>query len=138
MSDELLMDLADCTTPETIITAILKHHPDLVIPVPIEELARTVGIEDIQEMESDHFQGALLTNPEKSRGFIVVHKDARGGRRRFTISHELGHFLIPHHRGDKQCTIADMRLRQGRAGQGRAGTLCSRLKRKPTYLPPGC
>lgn len=110
MSDELRMDLADCASPEAIIAAILKHHPGLTLPVPIEDLARAVGIEEITEMESDRFQGALLTNPEKSRGAIVVHKNARGGRRRFTIGHELGHFLIPYHRGNKECTPADMRV----------------------------
>jgi hypothetical protein len=29
-------------------------------------------------------------------------------RRRFTISHELGHFLIAAHRGDKRCSAKDM------------------------------
>lgn len=108
MSDELRMDLADCRSPEAIISAFLKHYPNLTIPVPIEELAEAVGIHEIKDMDIEGFQGALVANPEKSSGFIIVHQAARGGRRRFTIGHELGHFLIPYHRGDMRCTKADM------------------------------
>jgi hypothetical protein len=53
MSDELLMDLADCGSPEKLLAVILKHHPDWTAPVPVEELARSVNIIDFRELEGD-------------------------------------------------------------------------------------
>lgn len=109
MSDELRMDLADCGSPEALISVILKHHPHWTPPVPLESLARTVGIVDFKDMEVDGFEGALMTDADKSRGVILTKKGARDERRRFTVAHELGHFLIPSHRGNQQCTAADLR-----------------------------
>lgn len=109
MSDELLMDLADCGSPEKIIAAILKHHPLLEPPIPIRDLAEAVGIIKFQELSSDGFEGALVTDADKQRGAILYRSDRPPGRQRFTIAHELGHFLIPSHKGSRQCTPQDMR-----------------------------
>jgi Zn-dependent peptidase ImmA (M78 family) len=109
MSNELRMDLADCGSPEKLIGVILKHHPEWVAPVPIEELALKVGIVEFRELEADGFEGALLTDAEKNNGVILTKAGAREERRRFTIGHELGHFLMPSHKGSRQCTASDLR-----------------------------
>ena len=109
MNDDLLMDLADCGSPEKLISVILKHHTSWVAPVPLEELAASVNIVDIRELEADGFEGALLTDSAKQQGVILFKVGTQGGRRRFTIAHELGHFLIPTHLGNQQCTAADLR-----------------------------
>jgi Zn-dependent peptidase ImmA (M78 family) len=109
MSDEFRMDLADCGSPEKLIAVILKHHPEWVAPVPVEELALKVGIIEFRELEADGFEGALLTDPEKNNGVIFTKTRAREERRRFTIGHELAHFLMPSHKGNRQCTAADLR-----------------------------
>lgn len=109
MNDNLLMDLADCGSPERLILAILKHHPSWVAPIPLEELAASVNIVDIKELEVDGFEGALLTDATKQQGVILFKAGTLGGRRRFTVAHELGHFLIPSHLGNQQCTAADLR-----------------------------
>jgi Zn-dependent peptidase ImmA (M78 family) len=114
MSDELRMDLADCGSPEGLIAAVLKHHPEWAAPVPVEEFARKVGIVDLVDLDVDGFEGALKTDAEKTRGIILTKAGAREERRRFTIAHELGHFLIPSHRGNGQCTTKDLR----ETGQG--------------------
>ena len=108
MNDELMMDLADCAAPESIIACILRHHPDWKAPVPIEDLALSVNIIDILEMETEEFEGGLTTDPDKQKGVILYKAGTRGGRRRFTIAHEIGHFLIPSHKGDQRCTKKDM------------------------------
>jgi len=117
MNDDLRMDLADHGAPDKLVDVILKHHPQWTSRVPIEQLAADVGIEAIKDLEADRFEGALMTDPAKNRGFILVKTGANEGRRRFTIGHELGHFLIPTHRGDQYCTAAD--LRQNRGGNAR-------------------
>lgn len=112
MNDALRMDLADCGSPEALLGAILKHHPELNRPVPIEEIARSVGIIDFKELEVEGFEGGLTANPEKTAGIILTRKGAHPRRKRFTLGHELGHFLIPMHQGMQQCTVGD--LREGR------------------------
>lgn len=106
------IDLADCGSPEKLVVEILKAEPDLPIPVPIEKLAYQLGISDIKLLETDGFMGGLITNAAKSTGVILVNKDLRKGRRRFTIGHELGHLLMPKHLpgpGDRfLCSLSDL------------------------------
>jgi len=51
----------------------------------------------------------VLTDANKQKGVILYRVGATIERRRFTIAHEPGHFLIPSHKGDQQCTAADLR-----------------------------
>ena len=92
------IDLADCGSPEKLAMEIFKKEPSLSVPVPIEALAIQLGITDIQELSGDGYQGGLITTDTKSKGVILVNDKLQPGRRRFTIGHELGHFLIPTHR----------------------------------------
>lgn len=106
------MDLADVGSPERLIMLILKHEPDLPIPVPIEDLARQLDIEDIEPLPTDGFVGGLLTDQDRSRGIILVQEGLYRPRRRFTVAHELGHFLIPTHVPDQPgrflCSSSDL------------------------------
>ena len=40
------------------------------------------------------FEGALYPVPEKHGWAIIYNKDVSPGRRRFTVSHEFGHYLM--------------------------------------------
>jgi hypothetical protein len=59
------------------------------------------------------FEGALVTKPERDRGKILVNGLQNERRRRFTIAHELGHFLSPWHEPTSPqgfwCSKADLR-----------------------------
>lgn len=107
------IDLADFFTPEEIASGILSHLGKLPIPVPIEDLARRLDITDIRTLETDGFEGGLITDRDKSRGVILVNEKSRSHRRRFSVGHELGHFLCPRHmppKGDSfLCSSEDMR-----------------------------
>lgn len=111
-------DLADFALPEQIAGEIIRRISDLPIPVPIDELAFMMDIIDIKEMETEGYEGGLLTDIDKSQGCILVNRNSSLQRRRFTIGHELGHFLCPFHKplsGDQfLCSYDDMRLTQAR------------------------
>jgi Zn-dependent peptidase ImmA (M78 family) len=106
------LDLDGTGSPYGLVSKILKIESDLKIPVPVIELAQQLDIEDVRELETEAFEGGLLTDEGRSRGIILVNKAARGGRRRFTIGHELAHFLIISHApvepGKFLCSRADM------------------------------
>ena len=118
------MDMADKGSPEGIVMAILKAEPNLPIPVPIEELCRRLDIIEIQALTTAGFEGGLLTDRERSNGIILVKNGVSPQRRRFTLGHELGHFLMPSHVPDAQgrflCSEKDMLLLNPKEGDRRA------------------
>ncbi|MCG2626315.1 ImmA/IrrE family metallo-endopeptidase [Bradyrhizobium sp. WYCCWR 13023] len=106
------IDLADTGSPMGLATKILSVEKDIPIPMPIEELARQLDVEKIAPLTTVGFEGGLLTDEDRSTGIILVNQAAPEGRRRFTIGHELGHFLIATHKpvetGKFLCSRADM------------------------------
>src|SRR6266849_10192571 len=118
------MDLADKGSPEGIVLAILKAEPNLPIPVPIEDLCQRLDIMEIQALTTEGFEGGLLTDRERSSGIILVKNGVSRQRRRFTLGHELGHFLMPSHVPDTEgrflCSQSDMSLLSPKEGDRRA------------------
>ncbi|RUW20000.1 MULTISPECIES: ImmA/IrrE family metallo-endopeptidase [unclassified Mesorhizobium] len=106
------IDLADAATPEKLVLEILKNEPGLAIPVPIEAFARQLDIVDILPLETDGYEGGLITPVDKFNGSILFNQASPRRRRRFTIAHELGHFLMPSHvpsaEGRFLCRLQDM------------------------------
>jgi Zn-dependent peptidase ImmA (M78 family) len=108
------IDLADAASPDRLVIEILKHEPDLPIPVPIERLCSQLDIVNIHPLTTAGFEGGLITDPDKLSGIILYNEASPYKRRRFTIAHELLHFLAPSHVPDAQgrfmCSQADMLL----------------------------
>lgn len=108
MDNELLIKLADLGSPEALADCIVAHFPDMRPPVPLEQIAEAVGIIEIIGRDTETFEGVLVTDAAKTKGSIAYNNDSRIERRRFTIAHELGHFLMPSHGAGAQCAKADM------------------------------
>jgi len=68
----------------------------------------------IKDLKTDGFEAALVTDAVKSAGHILVAEGRSRHRRRFSIGHELGHFLIPAHRMSADvpllCSAEQLRL----------------------------
>ena len=92
-----LIEFADCFTPEHALACLFAHMPDIPIPVPLEAIAQEVGIQKIKYEDAEDFDGALLCGSYKQSGIIIVNQNSIATRQRFTIGHELGHFLIQTH-----------------------------------------
>lgn len=104
-----LIELADLVRPEQLVDEIVRQNPDMPIPVPIEEIARLAGITKVEAFQSEGFEGALVSDMNKSQGAIFYSSLSPRPRQRFTIGHELGHFLLPWHRQSSfECTSADI------------------------------
>ena len=99
--------------PVRLAGALLRQLPELAGRVPIDEIALALDIVEIVEAPLEGIEGCLQTDALKSEGQIIVRAGNHPGRRRFTIAHELGHFLNERHRpmGDHgfACTAQDMR-----------------------------
>lgn len=81
--------------------------------VPIEEVARGLDIVEVRIRDVDGFEGMLLTDARRSEGSILANSANGTQRARFTVAHELGHFLMEWHQQDPRgsfiCAAADFR-----------------------------
>jgi hypothetical protein len=90
------------------------HHQlgDRPGAVPVADIAKALDIVQIRIEPLTNFEGALVTTTERDTGSILVNHRSNPRRRRFTIGHELLHFLNPWHRPTSpdgfRCSQKDM------------------------------
>lgn len=68
-------------------------------PINVEEVAHALNIDVRKERVEGDISGFLFRNHENNTAIIGVNMRHHKNRQRFTIAHELGHFLL--HAGDK-------------------------------------
>jgi len=105
-----LISLADCFTPKQLVNEIRRQHPDLKPPIPIRDIAKAVGIQTIDPMATEEVEGMLVADAAKESGVIFYKESSPLGRQRFTIGHELGHFLLLHHGYEQSCSTRDIKV----------------------------
>ncbi len=107
------IDLADLHVPTAIARSIFAQLETIDAPVPVGQIARALDIADIKAQVFDGFEGMLITDTVRSTGSILANTRYGDQRARFTIAHELGHFLMERHKlsGDRgfTCKAQDMR-----------------------------
>ena len=104
----LVNDLKSCGSPETLLAAILKHRPERQTPVDVEAFARDVGIREFRTIDGDGATCALMADIGKTEGVILCAPGLSPQRQRFAIAHQLGHYLLASHLGDRQCSDQDL------------------------------
>jgi Zn-dependent peptidase ImmA (M78 family) len=87
--------------------------------IDVNELARSLKLA-VFEVHTDSFDGALLCSRNRLSGRILVNAAMReDGRKRFTVAHEIGHFII-HRERQISCLPSDIaRWEDGRANPER-------------------
>jgi len=66
------------------------------LPIDVESLASELGIKIIEENFDDDIAGLLYSKESKS--FIGININHHENRKRFTIGHEIGHYVLLHHK----------------------------------------
>lgn len=87
-------------------------------PVPVEDIAKDytqqkfhdAPIAKVMGEALDGFEGMLVPNPTRSRWMILYNSAvASEGRKRFTVAHEFGHYLLHRHQQDEfACGAGDI------------------------------
>lgn len=67
-------------------------------PVPVEQIAQRLGVEITRTDTQDDLSGFLLRDGARKRNVIGVNASHSPTRQRFTVAHELGHFML--HEGE--------------------------------------
>ena len=89
------------------VSELLKVNRIMRSPVPVEKIAQNLGIEVKYEAAEDDLSGALVREP-KGRVVIGVNSAHHPNRQRFTIAHEIGHFIL--HKGMSLHVDQDFRI----------------------------
>ena len=92
----------------------------------MSRVAVALGIHEVRTEAFDGFEGMLLTDTVRSRGGILANTGKGKRRARFTIAHELGHFLMEWHLLSDddgfRCGPSDLRDPRGEARHKRQET----------------
>ena len=73
---------------------LLSRHKVAHGPVPVDAIARALGIQINLDKVDDNLSGFLVRDRKNSGAVIGANKSHHPHRQRFTIAHELGHFLL--------------------------------------------
>jgi Zn-dependent peptidase ImmA (M78 family) len=97
---------------------LIKAHGITSAPVQVREIAIALDLQVQYEPAEDELSGFLLRDLSRQKAIIGVNKDHLPNRQRFTIAHELGHYLL-HDQGklhvDRRFQI---QLRDGNSSKG--------------------
>lgn len=103
--------------PQRLAEAVHHQLAGLDGAVPVYEIAAALDIEEIRERPLLNFEGALVTTRERDHGSILLNSRSSRQRRRFSLGHELLHFLNPTHEQTSadgfHCTRRDMSIAGG-------------------------
>ncbi|HEY0654038.1 MAG TPA: ImmA/IrrE family metallo-endopeptidase [Chryseosolibacter sp.] len=80
---------------ETQANKLLKDHKVDSPPVSVERIAKSIGVDVIPYEMGNEISGILVLN--EGKGTIGYNPSQSKTRQRFTISHELGHFVLHAH-----------------------------------------
>jgi hypothetical protein len=98
--------------PKRLAESIIKQLPDSITAIPVREIAKAIDIYEIREALLEGLEGALVVPEDKSFGAITVRSDRSEPKKRFTIAHEIGHYVNPTHRASSpdgfRCSLSDM------------------------------
>lgn len=68
-------------------------------PVPVDKVVESYGIDICRTPTEDELSGFMYRDRELNSAVIGVNGDHSTNRQRFTLGHELGHFLLHEHDG---------------------------------------
>ncbi len=98
--------------PQRLAEAIHRQMGEHPGPVPVCEIALALDIDEIRAEPLTNLEAALVTTAERDRGKILLNSTSSVKRRRFSLSHELLHFLNQTHEQTAAdgfyCTRKDM------------------------------
>lgn len=97
---------------------LLKKSEITTLPIPVEKIARTLGLEVKYEPLEGDLSGCIVRQGGKA--IIGINSQQHENRQRFTLAHEIGHYLL--HQEDDM--FVDHAFKMNRKGSSTNGA-CS-------------
>ena len=82
----------------SLVEQLLKKNRIQSAPVPVEDIAQSLGVAVLREQTDDELSGFLYRDRKRKSAVVGVNANHHPNRQNFTIGHEIGHFLL--HEGD--------------------------------------
>src|SRR5574343_593310 len=82
---------------------LLLNHDLFMAPIDLKKLTQKLNIEVIGEELDENISGFLVCKNGKST--VVLNKSHHKNRKRFTLAHEIGHFIL--HKGDDELFLEE-------------------------------
>ncbi len=102
------------TSPGRIAAEIHRQLGPVSGAIPVHDIAVALDIEEVRVGPLENFEAVLVTTAERDFGKVLLSSNSNGQRRRYSLAHELGHFLCAWHRqthaGGFRCTSRDMAM----------------------------
>jgi hypothetical protein len=73
-------------------------------PIDVEAIAQALQL-DIRHVNSRAYDGAMFPFRYRAGGILTVNGNAERGRRRFTLAHEIGHYVLPSKASAAACSL---------------------------------
>ena len=107
------MEIDDAgANPKRLAEAITKQLGDTPRAVDVRQIAFDIDIREVREEPLTGLAGCLIVPEDKSDGAIAVDGKMNEDRKRYTIAHEIGHYVNPMHRASSpegfRCSRNDM------------------------------
>ena len=105
-------------SPARLAARIHDLAPDLPLDFDIKALCRRFDIHQIEEVDTSAYEAAIIMDEYKADGSILLARSSSAKRRRFSIGHELGHFLLPTHlprSGGFSCSSGDLKSQDAKS-----------------------
>lgn len=106
------LNLDGLGSPAAIAGRIFELETDLPHIIPLEDLCRRLDISSIEKVDTHAFEAALVMDVNKAAGAILLARNRSSQRTRYSLAHELGHWLIPTHRPEAgrgfECQLDDL------------------------------
>ena len=96
----------------------LTRAKALCVPVPVEQVVASLGVQLHRESLEDEVSGMLVCKGKVSH--IVVNAKHHPNRQRFTVAHECGHLVLHHRSGDRLFVDTQLRVYK-RTGSAQSG-----------------
>jgi Zn-dependent peptidase ImmA (M78 family) len=85
-------------SPAAQLASLLIEHLKMAGKPDLDAVCRALGLR-VREKDLVGFEGTLVHSRTAQKGIIGVKRSVReASRKRFTIAHEIGHFVIPYHK----------------------------------------
>ena len=110
------IELSDIHHPRVLAKAVHDQLGPITTSLPVVDVAKALGVDQVKLCSLDGVEGMLITDKTRRIGAILANTGMGHRRARFTVAHELGHFLLERHVFEQtgfRCTAADLGVAGG-------------------------
>ena len=102
----------------SLVDQLLQTHNVTAPPVPVEKIVEALGLEVRRAPAEDDLSGFLYRDRQKKTATIGVNSTHHTNRQRFTLGHELGHYLLHDYDGIHVDRRFQIKLRNAKSSEG--------------------